>query len=89
MRRYFDSSLRFAGWGFCALVLLLMSCMIVIWWFNVLRFFFFAHWRPTLCVVIVFAAWYAIAQCITAVSNRCRTIREARGYLDYGDDYDG
>lgn len=75
-----------AGRGLIWVMLVFIGLMVAAWWFSVCRFFLYDHWRPTLIVFLILAAWYGISLAIERVGGHVSSMRAHRNYMDYGDD---
>lgn len=77
-----------AGRGIAILMLVFLCIIIALWWFQVFKFFFYDHWKPTAWVVACCLAWYVIGRAIEDFDRRSRNLRNRR-HNDpnyYGDD---
>lgn len=65
-----------------------IGILVILWWFEVFKFFLYDHWKPTLCFVVCCLAWYAIGLAIQQFEKRARRMH-VRRHADpnyYGDD---
>lgn len=63
-------ALRFSARAGMLLLLVFISLLVFAWWWQVLRFFFYDHWRPTSWVVGLCLGWYSVGRAIEQFSNR-------------------
>lgn len=77
----------FAGRGLAMLLLAFMCLIIALWWFQVLKFFFWDHWKVTGWVMLVCLAWYVIGRAIEQVEREARAMHRRNADPNYyGDD---
>lgn len=49
--------------------------MVFLWWYEVVRFFLYDHWKPTAMVVLLCIAWYAVGRAIEQFVGRTEVVR--------------
>lgn len=85
--RFFDR--RFIGRValnvFTVALLIFMCCLIVAWWWNVLRFFFYDHWKPTCIVLAILLTWFLLGLVVERIWKHRQNMIAHRDYMDYGD----
>jgi hypothetical protein len=99
MRRYLDRSPivafidrktagKFAGKTLIVLLGIFIGLIVLLWWWQVIKFFLYDHWKPTVCVIACCLAWYAIGLALEQFDRRVRRLHFRR-HADpnyYGDD---
>lgn len=85
---YFDrhTAATLFGRAVIIAILIFMSLVVVAWWYSVLRFFFYDHWRPTAWCGAVALAWYVIGRAIEDWVKKTRSLQQQRLRRDYGND---
>lgn len=81
------SAAAFAGRGIAWVLLGFMCLIILLWWFQVFKFFFWDHWKVTAWFAACCLAWYVIGRAIDQVDRETKRLR--RKHADpnyYGDD---